>query len=87
VQFLLNSGHLLRRYGENNEDVFFLTNFSHADNSAEKDSNECVHFLLQESTIVILDRAATAELHHGGMFGLMRCYPFLKSLQGRLVSA
>jgi hypothetical protein len=38
VQFLLNSGHLLRRYGENNEDVFFLINFSHADNSAEKDS-------------------------------------------------
>ena len=38
VQFLSNSGRLLRRYGENDEDVFLLTNFSHADNSAEKDN-------------------------------------------------
>jgi hypothetical protein len=39
VQFLSNSGHLLRRYGENDEDVFLLTKISHADNSAEKDNN------------------------------------------------
>jgi hypothetical protein len=34
---------LLRRYGENDEDVFLLTNFSHADNSAEKDNNIIQH--------------------------------------------
>jgi len=42
VQFLSNSSHLLRRYGENDEDVFLLTKCSHADNSAEKDNNVCL---------------------------------------------
>jgi hypothetical protein len=38
VQVSSNSGHLLRRYSENNEDVFLLTKFSHGDNSAKKDN-------------------------------------------------
>ena len=38
MQFLSNSGCLLRRYGENNEDMFLLTKISHADNLAEKDN-------------------------------------------------
>jgi hypothetical protein len=33
---------LLRRYGENNEDMFLLTKISHADNLAEKD-NKTTH--------------------------------------------
>jgi hypothetical protein len=44
VQFLSNSGHLLRRYGENNEDMFLLTKFSYADNLAEKDNKCCAEY-------------------------------------------